>query len=180
VPGGFDPAAQVTHAVSGTAYRQAVSVRVHGSQKVARMRMPGSIATVEPVTGEPGGCGRDGEFSGSTGSRRSRPGSTARSSSRNPTNHASEYARSPDNSQRMPKPGDSPNSAGPHPSYPIERPGPQAASRAGHPPLRRRARRRSEQIIPICVISAGSDDIGEAVQNESSLLLLSSSCQGFL
>jgi predicted DNA-binding transcriptional regulator YafY len=54
VPGGFDPAAQVTQAVSGTSYRHAVSVRVQGSQKVVRMRMPGSIATIEPVTGEPG------------------------------------------------------------------------------------------------------------------------------
>jgi len=54
VPGGFDPAAQVTEAVSGASYRHAVSVRIQGSQKVVRMRMPGSIATIEPVTGEPG------------------------------------------------------------------------------------------------------------------------------
>src|SRR6516164_1501003 len=54
VPGGFDPAAQVTEAVSGASYRHAVSVRVQGSEKVVRMRMPGSIATIEPVTGEPG------------------------------------------------------------------------------------------------------------------------------
>ena len=54
VPGRFDPAAQVTEAVSGASYRHAVSVRVQGSEKVVRMRMPGSIATIEPVTGEPG------------------------------------------------------------------------------------------------------------------------------
>jgi predicted DNA-binding transcriptional regulator YafY len=54
VPGGFDPAAQVIEAVSGASYRHAVSVRVHGSEKVVRMRMPGSIATIEAVTGEPG------------------------------------------------------------------------------------------------------------------------------
>lgn len=29
-------------------------MRVHGSERVVRMRMPGSIATIEPVTGEPG------------------------------------------------------------------------------------------------------------------------------
>jgi predicted DNA-binding transcriptional regulator YafY len=54
VPGGFDPAAHVTEAVSGASYRHAVSVRVHGSEKVVRMRMPGSIATIEPVDDEPG------------------------------------------------------------------------------------------------------------------------------
>jgi predicted DNA-binding transcriptional regulator YafY len=53
VPGGFDPAAQVIEAVSG-AYRHAVSVRVQGSERVVRMRMPGSIATIESVIGEPG------------------------------------------------------------------------------------------------------------------------------
>jgi predicted DNA-binding transcriptional regulator YafY len=54
VPGGFDPAAHVTEAGSGASYRHAVSVRVHGSEKVVRMRMPGLVATIEPVTGEPG------------------------------------------------------------------------------------------------------------------------------
>jgi len=54
VPGGFDPAAQVAEAVSGASYRHAVSVRVQGSEKVVRMRMPGSVAAIEPVTGEPG------------------------------------------------------------------------------------------------------------------------------
>jgi predicted DNA-binding transcriptional regulator YafY len=54
VPGGFDPAAQVVEAVSGASYRHAVSVRVQGSERVVRMRMPGSIATIEPVNGEPG------------------------------------------------------------------------------------------------------------------------------
>jgi predicted DNA-binding transcriptional regulator YafY len=54
VPGGFDPAAQVVEAVSGTSYRHAVSVRVQGSERVVRMRMPGSIATIEPINGEPG------------------------------------------------------------------------------------------------------------------------------
>ena len=54
VPAGFDPAAQVTQAVSGASYRHAVSVRVHGSEKVVRRRMPGSVAAIEPVTGEPG------------------------------------------------------------------------------------------------------------------------------
>jgi predicted DNA-binding transcriptional regulator YafY len=53
VPGGFDPAAQVTQAVSGASYRYVVSVRVHGSEKVVRMRMPGSVAAIEPVPGEP-------------------------------------------------------------------------------------------------------------------------------
>ena len=54
VPGGFDPAAQVVEAVSGASYRHAVSVRVQGSERAVRMRMPGSIATIEPVIGEPG------------------------------------------------------------------------------------------------------------------------------
>ena len=54
VPSGFDPAVQITEAVSGASYRHAVSVRVQGSEKVVRMRMPGSIATIEPLTGEPG------------------------------------------------------------------------------------------------------------------------------
>ena len=54
VPAGFDPAAQVVQAVSGASYRHAVSVRVHGSEQVVRMRMPGSIATIEPADGEPG------------------------------------------------------------------------------------------------------------------------------
>src|SRR6478752_2905987 len=54
VPGGFDPAAQVVEAVSGASYRHAVSVRVQGSERVVRMRMPGSIATIEPINGEPG------------------------------------------------------------------------------------------------------------------------------
>lgn len=54
VPAGFDPAAQVTEAVSGASYRHAVSVRVQGSERAVRMRMPGSIATIEPVSGEPG------------------------------------------------------------------------------------------------------------------------------
>jgi predicted DNA-binding transcriptional regulator YafY len=54
VPAGFDPVAQVTEAVSGASYRHAVSVRVQGSERAVRMRMPGSIATIEPVSGEPG------------------------------------------------------------------------------------------------------------------------------
>jgi predicted DNA-binding transcriptional regulator YafY len=54
VPAGFDPAVQVTEAVSGASYRHAVSVRVHGSEKVVRMRVPGPVATIEPVNGEPG------------------------------------------------------------------------------------------------------------------------------
>ena len=54
VPGGFDPAAQVVEAVSGASYRHAVSVRVQGSERVVRMRMPGSIAIIEPINGEPG------------------------------------------------------------------------------------------------------------------------------
>src|SRR6202030_3763839 len=53
VPGGFDPAAQVVEAVSGASYRHAVSVRVQGSERVVRMRMPGSNATIEPIDGEP-------------------------------------------------------------------------------------------------------------------------------
>ena len=54
VPAGFDPAAQVVEAVSGASYRYAVSVRVHGSERVVRMRMPGPIASIEPIDGEPG------------------------------------------------------------------------------------------------------------------------------
>jgi predicted DNA-binding transcriptional regulator YafY len=54
VPDRFDPAAQVIDAVSGASYPHAVSVRVHGSERVVRMRMPESIATIEPVAGEPG------------------------------------------------------------------------------------------------------------------------------
>jgi len=54
VPDGFDPAAQVMEAVSGASYRHAVSVRVHGSEQVVRMRMPGSIAIIEPIDSEPG------------------------------------------------------------------------------------------------------------------------------
>ncbi len=53
VPGGFDPAAQVVEAVSGASYRHAVSVRVQGSERMVRMRMPGSIAIIEPIDGEP-------------------------------------------------------------------------------------------------------------------------------
>jgi predicted DNA-binding transcriptional regulator YafY len=54
VPAGFDPAAQVMEAVSGASYRHAVSVRVQGTEREVRMRMPGSIATIEPAGGEPG------------------------------------------------------------------------------------------------------------------------------
>jgi predicted DNA-binding transcriptional regulator YafY len=54
VPGGFDPAAQVAEAVSGASYRHEVSVRVRGSQRAVRMRMPGSIASIEPIDSEPG------------------------------------------------------------------------------------------------------------------------------
>jgi predicted DNA-binding transcriptional regulator YafY len=53
VPSGFDPAAQVVRAVSGASYRHEISVRVRGSEQVVRMRMPGSIATIEPVDAEP-------------------------------------------------------------------------------------------------------------------------------
>jgi predicted DNA-binding transcriptional regulator YafY len=53
VPPGFDPAAQVAAAVSGASYRHAISVRVRGREQAVRMRMPGSIATIEPVEGEP-------------------------------------------------------------------------------------------------------------------------------
>ena len=53
VPDGFDAAAQVVEAVSGASYRHAVSVRVHSNERVVRMRMPGSIATIEPIDGEP-------------------------------------------------------------------------------------------------------------------------------
>jgi predicted DNA-binding transcriptional regulator YafY len=54
VPRGFDPAAQVVQAVSGASYRHEVSVRVHGGEQAVRMRMPGSIATVERIESEPG------------------------------------------------------------------------------------------------------------------------------
>lgn len=54
VPGGFNPAAQVAEAVSGSSYQHAVSVRVHGSERDVRMRMPGSIASIEPIDSQPG------------------------------------------------------------------------------------------------------------------------------
>ncbi|MGH3420734.1 MAG: helix-turn-helix transcriptional regulator [Streptosporangiaceae bacterium] len=54
VPGGFEPVAQVMEAVSGRSYQHAVSVRVQGSERVVRMRMPGSIAVIEPIDEEPG------------------------------------------------------------------------------------------------------------------------------
>jgi predicted DNA-binding transcriptional regulator YafY len=54
VPREFDPAAQVVEAVSGASYQHAVSVRVQGSEREVRMRMPGSIAVIEPVDSEPG------------------------------------------------------------------------------------------------------------------------------
>jgi len=54
VPSGFDPAAQVMEAVSGASYQHAVSVRVHGGERDVRMRMPGSIAIIEPIDSEPG------------------------------------------------------------------------------------------------------------------------------
>jgi predicted DNA-binding transcriptional regulator YafY len=54
VPDGFDPAAHVLEAVSGATYWHAVSVRVNGSERAVRRRMPGSIAVVEPIDEEPG------------------------------------------------------------------------------------------------------------------------------
>jgi len=54
VPPGFDPAAQVGEAVSGSSYRHAISVRVRGSEEAVRMRMPGSIASIQPIDSEPG------------------------------------------------------------------------------------------------------------------------------
>jgi predicted DNA-binding transcriptional regulator YafY len=54
VPPGFDPAAQVVEAVSGSSYRHAISVRVRGSEEAVRMRMPGSIASIQPIDSEPG------------------------------------------------------------------------------------------------------------------------------
>lgn len=54
VPAGFDPATVVAQAVSGSSYPHAVSVRVHGSERAVRMRMPGPIAVIEPLDGEPG------------------------------------------------------------------------------------------------------------------------------
>jgi len=53
VPDGFDPVTVVTEAVSGTSYPHAVSVRVRGSERAVRMRMPGPIAVIDPA-GEPG------------------------------------------------------------------------------------------------------------------------------
>jgi predicted DNA-binding transcriptional regulator YafY len=53
VPDGFDPAAQVVEAVSGASYRYAVSVRVQSSERMVRMRMPGSMAIIEAIDGEP-------------------------------------------------------------------------------------------------------------------------------
>jgi predicted DNA-binding transcriptional regulator YafY len=54
VPPGFDPATVVTEAVSGASYPHAVSVRVQGSERAVRMRMPGQIAIVDPAEGERG------------------------------------------------------------------------------------------------------------------------------
>ena len=54
VPDGFDPVTVVTEAVSGTSYPHAVSVRVQGSERAVRMRMPGPIAVIDPAAGEPG------------------------------------------------------------------------------------------------------------------------------
>jgi predicted DNA-binding transcriptional regulator YafY len=53
VPDGFDPAGQVVTAVSGASYRHAIVVRVQGSERLVRMRLPGAIAVTEPA-GEPG------------------------------------------------------------------------------------------------------------------------------
>jgi predicted DNA-binding transcriptional regulator YafY len=53
VPDGFDPAAYVLEAVSGASYRYAISVRVQGSERAVRRRMPGSIAGIEPIDAEP-------------------------------------------------------------------------------------------------------------------------------
>jgi predicted DNA-binding transcriptional regulator YafY len=54
VPAGFDPVSVVTEAVSGASYPHAVSVRVRGAEREVRMRMPGLVAAIEPVAGEPG------------------------------------------------------------------------------------------------------------------------------
>lgn len=54
VPAGFDPATVVTEAVSGSSYPHAVSVRVRGSERAVRMRMPGQIAVIDPAEGERG------------------------------------------------------------------------------------------------------------------------------
>ena len=54
VPPGFDPATQAVEAVSGSSYRHAISVRVRGSEEAVRMRMPGSIASIQPIDSEPG------------------------------------------------------------------------------------------------------------------------------
>jgi predicted DNA-binding transcriptional regulator YafY len=54
LPEGFDPVAVVTEAVSGMSYPHAVSVRVQGSERAVRMRMPGPIAVIGPAEGEPG------------------------------------------------------------------------------------------------------------------------------
>jgi predicted DNA-binding transcriptional regulator YafY len=54
VPDGFDPAAQVTEAVSGAEYPHEISVRVQGSEQDVRMRLPGPVATIDQADGEPG------------------------------------------------------------------------------------------------------------------------------
>jgi predicted DNA-binding transcriptional regulator YafY len=54
VPDGFDPGAQVLEAVSGASYRHAISLRVQGSERAVRRRMPGLIAAIEPIDEETG------------------------------------------------------------------------------------------------------------------------------
>jgi hypothetical protein len=57
------------------------------------------------------------------------------------------------------------NSASPDPSYPIEGPARRQPAGPGTRLFEAELGARSVQIIPICVIGAGSDEIGEAVQN---------------
>jgi hypothetical protein len=53
----------------------------------------------------------------------------------------------------------------PRPSYPVEGPARRQPAGPGTRLFQGELGARSAQIIPICVISAGSDEIGEAAQN---------------
>src|SRR5262249_17902215 len=62
------------------------------------------------------------------------------------------------------------------PHLPDGRSGRQAATRAGARPFEAELAAHSAQIIPACVISAGSDDIGETVPNGGSACVIHSLC----
>ncbi len=108
VPGGLDPATQVAEAVSSASW-PARGLGPSPGQQSGWRRMRDARIDRHPSsrsTGNPDGCGCDGESSGSTGSRRSWLGSAVRSSSRSRTSCASGCARWQNSSHRGPKPAD--------------------------------------------------------------------------